>query len=403
MIDQAIDSANHPSVCTGEGHLMVPSLQNDLHMQLFLCGDVMTGRGIDQVLPVPCDPTLHERYCQSAGDYIRLAEHVHGPIPLAVTPTYIWGVALDEFDRASPDVRIINLETAITRSNDYVPKGINYRMSPENASCLAVAGLDCCVLANNHVLDWGPAGLLDTLAVLDRLQIKTAGAGHDLAEASAPAVVEIANKGRVLVFALAAPSAGTPGSWAAADNRAGVNFLPDLTRSSVSHVAEHIVKMKRAGDVVVASIHWGPNWGHDIPAEQRHFAHALIEDAGVSIVHGHSSHHAKAIEVHRGRLILYGCGDFVNDYEGIPGYEEFRSDLRLMYFAGVNPATGELTALEIAPLQAHRFRLAYPCRKDVEWLAQTLDRNSRPLGTGVRQDLGGRLSLLWSSANQRGQ
>ncbi|THK36186.1 CapA family protein [Ensifer sp. MPMI2T] len=379
------------------------SRQNDLHMQLFLCGDVMTGRGIDQVLPVPCDPILHEGYCKSARDYVRLAEQAHGWIPRAAAPTYIWGVALDELDRASPDARIVNLETAITRSNDYVPKGINYRMSPENASCLVAAGVDCCVLANNHVLDWGPAGLLDTLTVLDRLQIKTAGAGADLAEASAPAVLEMGQKGRVLVFALAAPTAGTPRSWAAARNRAGVNFLPDLTPPSASDVVGNIVKMKRPQNVVVASIHWGPNWGYDIPAAQRQFAHALIDDADVSIVYGHSSHHAKAIEVYRNRLILYGCGDFLNDYEGISGYEEFRSDLHLMYFAGVNPANGELTALEIVPLQAHRFSLAYPSRKDVEWLAEALDRNSRPFGTGVRQEVSGRLSLSWSSANKWGQ
>ncbi|WEX90795.1 CapA family protein [Sinorhizobium garamanticum] len=382
---------------------MGQSLQNDLHMQLFLCGDVMTGRGIDQVLPVPCDPILHERYCQSARDYVRLAERAHGPIPRTAAPTYIWGVALDELERASPDVRIVNLETAITRSNDYVPKGINYRMSPENASCLVAAGVDCCVLANNHVLDWGPAGLLDTLAVLGRLKIKTAGAGHDLAEASAPAVLAMGKKGRVLVFALAAPTAGIPRGWAAARTRAGVNFLPDLTPPSASRVADHIVKMKRPGDVVVASIHWGPNWGHDIPVAQQQFAHALIDDADVSIVYGHSSHHAKAVEVYRNRLILYGCGDFLNDYEGIAGYEEFRSDLRLMYFADINPANGDLTALEITPLQAHRFSLAYPATEDVEWLAAALDRNSRRFGTGVQQEPGGRLSLSWSSANKRGQ
>ncbi|KOF17732.1 poly-gamma-glutamate biosynthesis protein [Ensifer adhaerens] len=379
------------------------SLQHDPHMQLFLCGDVMTGRGLDQVLPVPSNPVLHEDHLQSARDYVRLAEQAHGPIPRSAGPTYIWGVALDELDRARPDVRIINLETAITRSNDYVPKGINYRMSPENASCLVAAGVDCCVLANNHVLDWGPAGLFDTLAVLERLQIKTAGVGHDLAEASAPAVFQRGDKGRALVFALATPTAGTPGSWAATRNKAGVNFLPDLTPTSASRVADHIVRMRRPRDVVVVSIHWGPNWGDDIPAAQRQFAHALIDDADVSIVHGHSSHHAKAIEVYRNRLILYGCGDFLNDYEGIAGHEQFRSDLRLMYFAGVNPANGELSALEIAPLQAHRFSLAYPSRKDVEWLGETLDRNSRRLGTGVRPELGGRLALSWSSASKPGQ
>ena len=131
-------------------------------MRIFLCGDVMTGRGIDQVLPHPCDPRLHERNMESATGYVRLAEQANGPIPTPVDFPYIWGAALDEFRCARPDARIINLETSITHSDSYIPKGINYRMSPENAGCLAAAGVDCCVLGNNHVLDWGHAGLLDT-------------------------------------------------------------------------------------------------------------------------------------------------------------------------------------------------------------------------------------------------
>jgi poly-gamma-glutamate capsule biosynthesis protein CapA/YwtB (metallophosphatase superfamily) len=83
--------------------------------------------------------------------------------------------------------------------------------------------------------------------------------------------------------------------------------------------------MAKPGDLIVVSVHWGPNWGYDIPHQQRRFAHALIDKANVSIIHG--QHHLKAIEVYRDRLILYGCGDFLNDYEGIKGYEEFRDDL----------------------------------------------------------------------------
>ena len=122
----------------------------------------MTGRGIDQVLAGPCEPVLHESYVQSAMDYVHLAEAANGPIPRHVDPSYIWGAALDEFKRMRPDARIINLETSITRSEDYARKGINYRMSPKNADCLKAAAIDCCVLGNNHILDWGRRGLLDT-------------------------------------------------------------------------------------------------------------------------------------------------------------------------------------------------------------------------------------------------
>ena len=91
-----------------------------------------------------------------------------------MAPSYIWGAALDHLHRVRPDARVINLETSITRSDAYIPKGINYRMSPENAECLLTAGIDCCALGNNHILDWDRAGLLETLATLERLRIKSA-------------------------------------------------------------------------------------------------------------------------------------------------------------------------------------------------------------------------------------
>ena len=97
-------------------------------VRIFLCGDVMTGRGIDQVLGHPCSPELYEDFTHSAEDYVRLAEEANGPIPRHNQPSYVWGAALAEFDRFEPDARIINLETAVTRSDDHVEKGINYRM-----------------------------------------------------------------------------------------------------------------------------------------------------------------------------------------------------------------------------------------------------------------------------------
>jgi poly-gamma-glutamate capsule biosynthesis protein CapA/YwtB (metallophosphatase superfamily) len=372
---------------------ILPSSHNRHAIRLFLCGDVMLGRGIDQVLPYPCDPLLHEDYVRSALDYVRLAEDANGPIMRPLTPSYVWGAALDELARARPDARIINLETSITRSDNYEPKGINYRMSPENAPCLAAAGIDCCVLANNHVLDWGRTGLLDTLSTLQRLRIATAGAGHDLAEAAAPAILPVAGKGRVLVYSFASVTSGTSRDWAATAHRAGVNLLRDPSDDTVATITEQIARERQPGDVVFASIHWGPNWGYAIPDEQKHFAHTLIDRAGVSVVHGHSSHHAKAIEVYRDRLILYGCGDFLNDYEGIRGYEAYRDDLALMYFVDIAPANGALSALEMVPLQIKQFRLNRPSASDIDWLQRTLDRESRRFETGVVITPDGRLSL----------
>lgn len=350
-------------------------------MRIFLCGDVMIGRGIDQVLPQPCPAELHERHMRSALGYVRLAEQVNGEIPRPVDLRYIWGAALEQFEHRRPDVRIVNLETSLTRSDDFLPKGINYRASPENARCLAAAGIDCCVLANNHVLDWGRSGLEDTIATLDRLQIRRTGAGLDSIDAAKPARLDVPGQARILVYSFATRSSGVPDDWAAGAATPGVSLLPDLSPDTAAGIADGIAATRQAGDVAIASIHWGPNWGHEVPDEQRGFAHILIERGGVSVVHGHSSHHAKAIEIYKDRLILYGCGDFIDDYEGMGGYDKYRADLSVMYFPRLDPRTGALLGLELVPLQIRRFRLQPASAADVEWLRAMLDRENCKLGT----------------------
>ena len=365
-------------------------------LTLFLCGDVMTGRGIDQILPHPGNPQLYEPYIRDARDYVRLAERTNGPVKQPVEFAYPWGDALAELERAVPDVRIINLETAITVSDRYRPKGINYRMHPANIGCLTAAGVDCCALANNHVLDWGVAGLQETLATLDVAGIRRAGAGRDLEEAMAPAVISVPGKGRVLVFSCGFESSGIGRSWAAASQRPGVQLLPDLSMASVDTLAEQVRHVKRAGDIAIVSIHWGGNWDYSIPHLQRDFAHGLIDRAGVDVIHGHSSHHIKGIEVYKERPILYGCGDLLSDYEGITGHEEFRGELGLMYFLSLEPATGRLQRFEMTPTRLRKLRINRALREEAQWLVDVLNREGRPLGTRaiLGEDL--RLALQWS-------
>jgi len=362
-------------------------------VRLFLCGDVMCGRGIDQVLAYPCSPAIYEDYMRSAEGYVLLAEQANGPIQRGKGSSYVWGAALDQLECMQPDARIINLETAVTRSNDRANKGINYRMSPENAECLAAAKIDCCLLANNHVLDWGRAGLLETLTTLQNLNVKPAGAGRNDREARAPAVLNLANA-RLLIFSFGSTSSGIPFEWAARPDVPGVNLLPDLLEASALDVADHVMAVRSPSDLIVVSIHWGPNWGYRIPDEQRIFARALIDKAGVSIVHGHSSHHPRAIEIYRDRLILYGCGDLLNDYEGIHGYERYRDDLALMYFADLDPTSGNLNALKLVPLQIKNFRLSIPSRRDIEWIRQTLDGECQQFGTRIIFDSERQLAFI---------
>lgn len=352
-------------------------------MLLFLTGDVMTGRGIDQVLPHASRPRLYEPFARSALDYLELAERAHGPIPRPVGYAYVWGDALAILDRKRPHARIVNLETSVTTSDQAAPKGINYRMHPHNVPVLAAAKLDCCTLANNHVLDWGRSGLLETLESLARAGVATAGAGRDAASARAPAVLSAPDGGRVLVFAFGTDDSGIPPEWNAGPDLPGVNRLPDLSPATVERIAATVAAVKRPNDVAVASIHWGPNWGFAIPDAQRDFAHALVDRAHVDLVQGHSSHHPKAVEVYHRRLILYGCGDFLDDYEGIAGYDEFRPDLVLMYFPSLDASSGELLGLEMVPLEIRHFRLRAAPSDGAAWLRATLDRESRRFGGRV--------------------
>lgn len=353
-------------------------------VKLFLCGDVMTGRGVDQILAHPAPPHLREAVCGSALDYVALAEQAHGPIPRGVGAGYIWGDALSVWDEARPDLRIANLETSLTLSEAFEAKGVNYRMSPANAACLRAARLDCCALANNHVLDFGRSGLAETLQTLADLRVAGPGAGRDLAAARSPAVLRAPGGGRVLIFACAVASSGVPDGWAAGDDQSGVNLV-ELSSAGVRTLCDAVLEHRREGDLVIVSIHWGLNWSPAVPESHRSFAHALIDEAAVHLIHGHSAHHPMGIEVFRGRLILYGCGDFINDYEGIPGYEAFRPDLCAMYFASLDARSGELASLEIHPMQIRGLRLNRASRADRTWLGEALTQSSAPLGTRFEQ------------------
>jgi poly-gamma-glutamate synthesis protein (capsule biosynthesis protein) len=367
---------------------------------MFACGDVMPGRGVDQILPYPGDPELRERYATDAMTYVRLAEHANGPIPRPVSFSWPWGDALPVLDAVQPDVRLINLETSVTRSADFAPgKAVHYRMSPENLPCLTAARPDACTLANNHVLDFGPGGLGETLGALARAGLTAAGAGQDSAEASRPVAVPVpvpvdgkTATERLLVCSCGTASSGIPPSWVATATRPGVNLLPGLSDAVADALIERVGAARQRGDLVVVSIHWGSNWGYEADSEQVRFAHRLI-DGGVDLIHGHSSHHPRPVEVYRGKLILYGCGDCIDDYEGISGYEEFRADLRLLYFADLVPGTGTLAALRMVPMQARQMRLRHASTADSQWLARTLDRISGPFRSRIEGRRGDTLEL----------
>jgi len=184
----------------------------------------------------------------------------------------------------------------------------------------------------------------------------------------------------VLVFSYGSPTSGVPWEWAATAHRPGVNFLEDTSKKTARRIAREMHRFNSQRDVIVASIHWGGNWDYRIRDEETGFAHQLIEH-GIAVVHGHSSHHVKTAEIYGGRLVLYGCGDLINDYEGISGYEDFRSDLTLLYLPGIDPRRGRLLEARLVPMRVAGLRLNRGTEADAKWLCELLNRLAAPLDT----------------------
>lgn len=271
---------------------------------LFLAGDVMLGRGVDQILPHPGDPKLPESCIKDARAYVELAEAANGMIPFPVGFPRPWGDALDVLGAAAPDARILNLETAVTQNDEIAPgKEVHYRMHPANLPGLAAARPHVCALANNHVLDYGRRGLEETLNALADAGLRSAGAGRDADEARRPAIVPVVSGRRVLVFSVGMASSGIPGSWVAMAKRSGVDFFAEPSDAAAVGIAARLRPAKRPGDIVVVSVHWGSNWGYHVPRDQIRFrpcahrrrrgrrARALLApSAAVGVVPGKAHH-----------------------------------------------------------------------------------------------------------------
>jgi poly-gamma-glutamate synthesis protein (capsule biosynthesis protein) len=243
---------------------------------------------------------------------------------------------------------------------------------------------DVCALANNHVLDFGYQGLADTLRTLDEAGIRSVGAGLDAKSAQCPAVV-----GRVVIASCGMSSSGIPPRWAATGRRPGVAYVADMSDRSADMIAHRVTALKGRDDIAVVSVHWGSNWGYAVDSAQIRFAHRLI-DAGVDLVHGHSSHHPRPIEMYRGKLVMYGCGDTIDDYEGISTYESFRHDLRLLHFVSIDSSG---TVLRMVPMRMRRMRLERAAGEDAAWLHATVAKISSSFGTRVETTADGVLTV----------
>ena len=256
-------------------------------------------------------------------------------------PLYPWGDLLPVVQTA--DLFLINLECVIAESGEpFLPPRVFYfRADPEAIEVLTSAGVDYVTLSNNHAMDFQRPALLETIQHLDERGIAHAGAGGNIEEASRFALLE-ANGITVGVVAFADHYA----EYAATEFSAGTNVIsitvegPDFRR-----VEQSIEAVRAAGaDLVVFSIHWGPNMRHIPPPEFQEFARAVM-DAGADIFHGHSAHVFQGIEIYQGKPILYDTGDLIDDYYV---YEEHRNDQQFLFLI---TATGSgVERIELVPV-----------------------------------------------------
>lgn len=234
------------------------------------------------------------------------------------------------------DLAVGNLEMPLSRRGARVLKHSTLRSDPERGEDLRAMGFHAVSLANNHLMDYGPQALLDTLAACNAAGLRCCGAGATLDQALAP--TWLAGGGQRLAL-LSVSATLPPGSEATESDpgiaplRIGMSFEADTNllaeqpgtmpvvhtwtrREDEGVICERIAALAREADAVVVAIHWGvPSYWlspyQGLLAEyQRPLGHALI-DAGAAVVLGHHSHSLHGIEVYRGRPICYSVGNFI--------------------------------------------------------------------------------------------
>jgi poly-gamma-glutamate capsule biosynthesis protein CapA/YwtB (metallophosphatase superfamily) len=313
-------------------------------MRLALAGDTMLGRGVaEELRRRPPESLVHP-------DVVALVR--------------------------SADLVVLNLECCISERGRPEQKVFTFRAPPAAAEVLAHLGVDCVTLANNHALDYGLDAFLDTFEHLRRVGIRWVGAGTDLAEARAPAMLDAAGV-RLAVRGVT----DHPRSWAATGADPGVAFA-DLKRGVPDWLTEDA-----DADAVLVTPHWGPNMTAEPVGHVRAVA-AALRDAGVTLVAGHSAHVFHGVEGN----VLYDLGDFLDDYRTD---RDLRNDLGLLFLVDLEP-TGP-TRLEAVPLKLEYAYTRLAEGADAAWVRRRFRAACAALGTEV-SEAAERLVLSWHDA-----
>jgi poly-gamma-glutamate synthesis protein (capsule biosynthesis protein) len=302
----------------------------------------------------------------------------------------VWGDLLGRL--RGLDGLVINLECALsTRGSEWTEtyRPFHFRADPDWAvPALDRAGVDCCALANNHVLDYGVDALDDTLDALDAGGFAHAGAGRDLDGAVRPATFEVGGLDVTVVsltdntpeYAATTERAGTAYVELDSDPETGPENVPGLAAGSQSTV-EGVLAAARATDpdLFVASLHLGPNMVERPSRAEERFARWLV-DEGVDVVHGHSAHVFNGVAARDGSALLYDTGDFVDDYAVDATLRNDRSFLFVVTVEDGVPRELRLVPVRISDCAVHEATGG-----DARWCRRTMRARSERYGTTFRR------------------
>ena len=283
---------------------------------------------------------------------------------------YLWGNVLPLLHKN--DLNIINLETTLTRSEQAVPKVFNFKSEPEHVQALVNARIDLVSLANNHSKDFDDEGLIETIQTLNQAGIKHVGAGKNITQARKPVMF---TKNGIRIGVIGATD-NTP-DWKAQKDKAGTNFF---AINKLDQLISDVTALKEQVDLVIVTLHWGPNMRERPSQDFITAAHAMV-DAGADIIHGHSSHIFQGIEIYNKKLIMYDTGDFVDDYRID---EQLRNDRSFLFLVTVD-TTGP-KHVQLIPTLIDNMQVNLATGADRNWSLERMKVLSRELGTAINEE-----------------
>ena len=203
------------------------------------------------------------------------------------------------------DLSIGNLETSITLAGEKWPdKQFSFRSDPKNLPYMKEAGIEVVSLANNHSLDYGYEGLMDSLNYLEEANIEFVGAGRNIEEAIKTVIIDKNNiKIGILGFSRVVPDVG----WWATANRPGLAGAYD---GQLEGALKIIQAAKEEVDILIIALHWGKELHEEPRIEEIRAAKRMI-DSGADVIAGHHPHVLQGIEIYKNKPIFYSLGNFI--------------------------------------------------------------------------------------------